>query len=106
MQATSDLLTCASWPVRHPDRWSGPWNRKTPNPVLVVGNYYDPATQYKFAQRMAKQLGNARLISVDAFGHCILGDSVGADTAATDYLINLKVPANGQVYQPNTQPFA
>ncbi len=105
-QAASDLLTCASWPVRHPDRWSGPWNRKTPNPVLVVGNYYDPATQYRFSQRMAEQLGNARLISVDAFGHCILGDSAGADAVATDYLVNLKAPANGQVFQPNAQPFA
>ncbi|WNV88764.1 alpha/beta hydrolase [Umezawaea sp. Da 62-37] len=105
-QAASDLLTCASWPVPHPDRWSGPWNRKTPNPVVVVGNYYDPATQYRFAQRMAKQLGNARLISVDAFGHCILGDSAGVDTLVTDYLVNLKAPANGQVFAPNVQPFA
>ncbi|WP_170212146.1 alpha/beta hydrolase [Saccharothrix australiensis] len=104
-QAAADLLTCASWPVRHPDRYAGPWHRHTPNPVLVVGNYYDPATQYKFSQRMARQLGNARLLTVDAFGHCILGDSAGVDTAVTDYLVNLKAPANGQVFQPNTQPF-
>jgi pimeloyl-ACP methyl ester carboxylesterase len=105
-QAASDLLTCATWPVRHPDRYSGPWNRRTPNPVVVIGNYYDPATRYDFAERMAKQLGNARLISVDAFGHCILGDSAGADTAVTDYLVDLKAPADGQVFQPNAQPFA
>ncbi|WP_184688637.1 alpha/beta hydrolase [Saccharothrix tamanrassetensis] len=104
-QAASDLLTCASWPVRHPDRYAGPWNKRTPNPVVVVGNYYDPATQYKFSERMVRQLGNARLISVDAFGHCILGDSAGADAAVTDYLVNLKAPANGQVFQPNAQPF-
>lgn len=104
-QAASDLLTCATWPVPRPDRWAGPWNRRTPNPVVVVGNYYDPATQYEFAKRMARQLGNARLISVDSFGHCILGDSAGADTAVTDYLVNLKAPANGQVFQPNAQPF-
>ncbi|QFZ21867.1 alpha/beta hydrolase [Saccharothrix syringae] len=104
-QATSDLLTCASWPVSRPDRYAGPWGKRTPNPVVVVGNYYDPATQYKFAQRMARQLGNARLVSVDAFGHCILGDSAGVDTLVTDYLVNLKAPANGQVFQPNAQPF-
>ncbi|WP_158842088.1 alpha/beta hydrolase [Saccharothrix deserti] len=104
-QAASDLLTCATWPVPHPDRWAGPWNKRTPNPVVVVGNYYDPATQYEFSKRMARQLGNARLISVDSFGHCILGDSAGADTAVTDYLVNLKAPADGQVFQPNAQPF-
>ncbi|WP_285641222.1 alpha/beta hydrolase [Lentzea sp. NBRC 102530] len=104
-QAASDLLTCPTWPTRHPDRWIGPWNKKTKNPIVVVGNYYDPATQYLFAQRMTKQLGNARLISVDAFGHCILGDSAGADAAVTRYLVDLTAPANGQVFQPNAQPF-
>ncbi|MBW4717623.1 alpha/beta hydrolase [Saccharothrix obliqua] len=104
-QATADLLTCASWPVPHPDRYAGPWHKRTPNPVVVVGNYYDPATQYRFAQRMARQLGNARLLSVDSFGHCVLGDSAGVDTAVTDYLVNLRVPADGQVFQPDVQPF-
>ncbi|PSL53504.1 TAP-like protein [Saccharothrix carnea] len=104
-QAASDLLTCATWPVPRPDRWDGPWHRRTPNPIVVVGNYYDPATQYEFSKRMVRQLGNARLLSVDAFGHCILGDSAGVDTAVTDYLVDLKAPADGQVFQPNAQPF-
>ncbi|USX52430.1 alpha/beta hydrolase [Lentzea sp. HUAS12] len=105
-QAASDLLTCATWPTRHPDRWIGPWNKKTKNPIVVVGNYYDPATQYLFAQRMAKQLGNARLISVDAFGHCILGRSAATDAAVAKYLVELVAPEDGQVFQPNVQPFA
>ncbi|MEV6243467.1 alpha/beta hydrolase [Lentzea sp. NPDC051838] len=105
-QAASDLLTCPTWPTRHPDRWIGPWNRKTPNPVVVVGNYYDPATQYLFSQRMVKELGNARLISVDSFGHCILGRSAATDAAVAKYLIDLEAPANGSVFQPNVQPFA
>ncbi|MFI6100043.1 alpha/beta hydrolase [Lentzea sp. NPDC051213] len=105
-QAASDLVTCPTWPTRHPDRWIGPWNRKTANPVVVVGNYYDPATQYLFSQRMAKQLGNARLISVDSFGHCILGRSAGTDAAVAKYLLDLVAPVDGSVYQPNVQPFA
>ncbi|WP_090014018.1 alpha/beta hydrolase [Lentzea albidocapillata] len=105
-QAAADLLTCATWPTRNPDRWIGPWHRKTKNPIVVVGNYYDPATQYLFSQRMAKQLGNARLISVDAFGHCILGRSAGTDAAVAKYLVDLVAPADGQVFQPNVQPFA
>ncbi|MFD5825743.1 alpha/beta hydrolase [Lentzea sp. NPDC060358] len=105
-QAASDLLACSTWPTRNPDRWIGPWNRRTPNPVLVVGNYYDPATRYVFAQRMAKQLGNARLVSVDSFGHCILGRSAAADAVVAKYLVDLVAPADGQVFQPNVQPFA
>ncbi|SFR25304.1 TAP-like protein [Lentzea waywayandensis] len=105
-QAASDLLTCPTWPTRNPDRWIGPWNRKTKNPIVVVGNYYDPATQYLFAQRMAKQLGNARLISVDSFGHCILGRSADTDAAVAKYLVDLIPPAEGSTFQPNVQPFA
>ncbi|GAA3660080.1 alpha/beta hydrolase [Lentzea roselyniae] len=105
-QAASDLMTCPTWPTRHPDRWIGPWNRHTKNPIVVVGNYYDPATQYLFSQRMAKQLGNARLISVDSFGHCILGRSAATDAAVAAYLVDLVAPVDGSVFRPNVQPFA
>ncbi|WP_153037576.1 alpha/beta hydrolase [Amycolatopsis sp. YIM 10] len=105
-QVFSDIAGCPVWPAKNPDVYRGPWRAKTDTPILVVGNYYDPATQYKFSRRMADQLGNARLLSVDAFGHCILGDAAGVDKIAADYLIDLKVPADGQVFQPNVQPFS
>lgn len=54
---------------------------------------------------MARQLGNAVLLSVDAFGHCILGQSQCVDKAAARYLTTLEVPQPGQVCQPNLQPF-
>jgi pimeloyl-ACP methyl ester carboxylesterase len=104
-QAFSDPAACPVWPVRKPDAYRGPWNRATENPVLVIGNHYDPATQYLFAKRMADELGSSRLLSVDAFGHCILGDSAGVDKATADYLVDLKVPAPGQVFVPDTRPF-
>jgi pimeloyl-ACP methyl ester carboxylesterase len=104
-QAFADTAACPVWPAKKPDAYRGPWRAKTDVPVVVVGNYYDPATQYRFAQRMAAELGNTRLLSVDAFGHCILGDSLGVDQAVADYLTDLKVPAGGQVFQPNVQPF-
>jgi pimeloyl-ACP methyl ester carboxylesterase len=103
--AWADPAICPSWPLKHRDVYSGPWNRRTPNPVLVYGNFYDPATQYLFAQRMTRQLDNARLVSVDAFGHTILGFSTCADNIATSYLIGLSVPSRGTVCQPNVPPF-
>ncbi|ONI84294.1 peptidase [Actinosynnema sp. ALI-1.44] len=104
-QIFTDPLACATWPVKHADAFRGPWDRKTDNPVLVIGNYYDPATRYDFAKQMARQLGNAVLLSVDSFGHCILGDSSCADKAAAKYLITLEAPQPGQVCQPDAQPF-
>jgi pimeloyl-ACP methyl ester carboxylesterase len=104
-QAFADTAGCPVWPAKKPDAYRGPWRAKTDVPVVVVSNYYDPATRYRFGQQMAAELGNSRLLSVDAFGHCILGDALGVDKAVADYLTDLKVPANGQVFQPNVQPF-
>ena len=98
--AWADPVICPTWPVEDPDTYAGPWGKRTANPVLVVGNYYDPATQYKFAERMARQLGNARLLSVDAFGHCILGGSECADRITARYLIDLELPRKGTVCEP------
>ncbi|MBP2183182.1 alpha/beta hydrolase [Amycolatopsis magusensis] len=103
-QAFADAAACPVWPGEK-EPYTGPWNARTETPVLVVGNYYDPATQYEFSRRMADQLGNARLVSVDAHGHCILGDSQGVDDVAADYLVDLKVPPPGLVFQPDVAPF-
>jgi pimeloyl-ACP methyl ester carboxylesterase len=104
-QAFSDVAACPTWPQTNPDVHRGPWQHQAANPVLLFGNFYDPATQYEFSRRMEQQLGNARLVSVDSFGHCILGDSSCADKIAAEYLTNLKVPEPGQVCQPDKQPF-
>ncbi|MBK1782895.1 alpha/beta fold hydrolase [Prauserella sp. ASG 168] len=103
-QAFADPAACPQW-KGGTDAYRGPWNAATENPVLVVGNYYDPATRYSFAQRMADELGYARLLSVDAFGHCSLGSASGVDRAVSDYLVNLTVPPRGKVYQPDSRPF-
>ncbi len=99
-------VACATWPVTRPERYSGPWNRRTANPVLLFGNYHDPATNYHFDQRMAAELGNDRLVSVDAFGHTILGgQSACADSIAVRYLTQLALPAAGTVCPTDHQPF-
>ena len=103
--AWGDPAVCPVWPVQDADAYRGPWNRRTETPVLLFGNYYDPATQYEFSRRMARQLGNALLVSVDAHGHCILGDSSCTDRIAADYLIDLEVPGPGTVCHPDVQPF-
>ena len=40
---------CASWPATAPDRYAGPWDRRTANPVVVVGSTHDPATPHRNA---------------------------------------------------------
>src|SRR5262249_26289385 len=62
-------VPCAAWPVVNADRYTGPWNSSTPNPVLVIGTRYDPQTAYRSARRVARLLGNARLLTFDGYGH-------------------------------------
>jgi pimeloyl-ACP methyl ester carboxylesterase len=98
-------VPCAAWPVQNADRYRGPWNRSTPNPVLVVGNRYDPQTSYQGARRVARLLGNARLLTLDGYGHTTDADpSSCIDRAVTAYLIRPPT-ARQQTCQADRQPF-
>ena len=98
-------VPCAAWPLVNADRYSGPWNRSTHNPILVVGNRYDPQTAYQGARRVARLLGNARLLTLDGYGHTTDVDpSSCIDRAVTAYLIR-PATARRQTCQADRQPF-
>ncbi|RIV34559.1 alpha/beta hydrolase [Micromonospora radicis] len=94
-----------SWTVRDEDRFTGPFNRRTANPVLVVGNYWDPATNYNGAVASAKLLPNSRLLSSDSWGHTAYGTSDCVTGAVDAYLLRLTLPKKGKVCVGDIQPF-
>jgi pimeloyl-ACP methyl ester carboxylesterase len=97
---------CASWPTSAADRYTGPWNRRTTNPVLVVGNTDDPNTPYEGAVAMARQLARARLLTLDGYGHTSGADpSACVFNAYVAYLVGLRLPPRGTVCQPDRVPF-
>jgi len=59
---------CAQWPGHDSDRYLGPFNRRTANTVLVVGNRNDPATRYQDAVSTSRLLGRGRLLTVAGWG--------------------------------------
>ncbi len=59
---------CAAWPGGNNGRYLGPFTSSTADPVLVVGNFYDPATRYQNAQFAASLLPNSRLLSLVGWG--------------------------------------
>jgi pimeloyl-ACP methyl ester carboxylesterase len=105
-QAFLEPVQCPTWPVPAGRRFAGPWQNRSPSTALVYGNYHDPATPYVFATRMAAELGNARLVTVDAFGHTILGGSACTAQITEAYLVGLQLPAPETVCQPDAQPFS
>ncbi len=64
----SSSSACAAWPTA-PDRYVGPWTARTSAPVLVVGNFFDPATDYAGAVASNRLLQNSRLLSYAGWGH-------------------------------------
>ncbi|MGC1208279.1 MAG: alpha/beta hydrolase, partial [Ornithinimicrobium sp.] len=93
------------WTVEDGDAYRGPFTAQTANPVLVVGNYWDPATNYDGAVRAASLLPNSRLLSSDNFGHTAYGTSRCVTTAVDTYLLTTKVPKAGTLCRSDFKPF-
>lgn len=95
----------ASWTVRDTDAYRGPFTRRTANPVLVVGDYWDPATNYAGAVKAASLLPNSRLLPSDSWGHTAYGTSECVTVAVDTYLLKVKLPARGTRCYGDVQPF-
>ena len=98
---------CASstWTVRDEDAYTGPFTRRTAAPVLVVGNYWDPATNYEGAVAAAGLLPRSSLLSSDSWGHTAYGTSACVTDAVDAYLLTGQTPAAGTVCTGDVQPF-
>ena len=96
---------CAQWPGSMESRYAGPFTNQTANPVLVVGNFYDPATRYEGAVRVSNLLPNSRLLSLNGWGHASLFLSQCADQAVSNYLLTGAPPAEGTVCNQDLVPF-
>jgi pimeloyl-ACP methyl ester carboxylesterase len=100
-------VQCArrDWTVRDEDAYVGPWTRRTGNTVLVVGSYWDPATNYYDAKAAAALLPNSRLLSSSNWGHTAYGTSACVTGAMDRYLLSKTLPAKGTVCAGADQPF-
>ncbi|MGW3103145.1 alpha/beta hydrolase [Streptomyces sp. NPDC001100] len=89
-------LNCAYWPVRatgEPHRIEA----KGAAPIVVVGTTRDPATPYRWAQSLARQLTSARLLTYVGDGHTAYGrGSTCIDSAIDTYLLRGTPPAQGK----------
>jgi pimeloyl-ACP methyl ester carboxylesterase len=96
---------CASWPRRDADRYSGPWNRETAMPALIVSSRHDPATPYGNAVALELIMPGSRLLTHDGWGHETILVSSCVDRAVERYLTAGELPGRGAVCQPDARPF-
>jgi pimeloyl-ACP methyl ester carboxylesterase len=96
---------CARWPGFDDARYMGPFDARTANPVLVIGNLYDPATRYQGAQIVHQLLPKSALLTVHGWGHTSLFLSRCADRVSVRYLLEGVTPAPGKICDQDQVPF-
>jgi pimeloyl-ACP methyl ester carboxylesterase len=90
-------LNYGLYPVQGQDTFKGPFRVPKSSPtILVVDTTYDPATPYRGGKRLARDLGQTRLLTMRGDNHTAYqGNSPCIDQKVEDYLINLTLPAPG-----------
>lgn len=98
--------TCLGWTAKEDATYTGPWDRATATPALVVGNTFDPATAYDSSKAMAAALPGSRLLTVNGYGHTeLLNPSDCAQTHIATYLIGGTLPPADTTCAQNKGPF-
>ncbi|MEU0392016.1 alpha/beta hydrolase [Streptomyces sp. NPDC006208] len=98
---------CATWPARASMSYTGPWDRPTAHPILVVNPTYDPATPYQGGKAMARELADARLLTLNGYGHTALDNpSRCVGRYAVRYFVEGVLPPEGATCGQDTPPFA
>ncbi|WP_407318383.1 alpha/beta fold hydrolase [Isoptericola halotolerans] len=96
---------CAPMVLRDEDAYTGPWEQTTQAPVMVIGTRYDPATPYRFTAPCAEHYDDARVMTVEGWGHTTLGVSSCADAAIARYLVDGEAD-DGVTCTQDVEPFA
>lgn len=98
-------VQCEFIAAQDEDAYTGPWEQTTQEPVLVIGTRFDPATHYDFTAPYAALWPDARMLTVEGWGHTTVGVSECADEVIGRYLVTLEAD-DGAVCQQDLVPFA
>jgi pimeloyl-ACP methyl ester carboxylesterase len=88
-------LPCTFWPAA-PVGTVGPIHAPLAPPIVVIGNTDDPATPYKSAQALARELESGHLLTYVGEGHTAYGRGDDCiDTKVDRYLLARELPKPG-----------
>ncbi|KAF2013974.1 hypothetical protein BU24DRAFT_395102 [Aaosphaeria arxii CBS 175.79] len=107
--AAGTSINCRKLEVFAPDSqvFEGvPSANKTSNPILFVGNTYDPVTPLTHAKSMSKRFAGSGVLQQDSVGHCTLAAPSKCTWKVTQkYILDATLPAEGTVCEPDEVPF-
>ncbi|KAI9930634.1 hypothetical protein MW887_011389 [Aspergillus wentii] len=97
---------CTQWKVKAKERYSGNFDVKTKNPMLVIGNTYDSATPLRCARNTTATFEGSVLLEHGGWGHATLAHGSSCTSKAIrDFWINGSLPEHGTVCPPDYAPF-
>ena len=101
-------VPCAgeAWTVRDEDAYQGPFTKRTIKPLLYIGNFWDPATNYDASLSASARMPGARQVASNNWGHAAYLTAPCITGHIDQYLLNGKLPAKGTVCTDARQPFA
>lgn len=98
-------VACAAWTPGE-NRYTGPWDRPTAAPILLIGTVGDPGTSYEATVELAGRLADARLLTVDGEGHsAFYNPNPHVAAALGAYFADGVLPEPGASVPPAHHPF-
>lgn len=88
---------CSVW-FGHSPVAPAPARSSTTSPIVVIGGLHDPATPYRWAQALNRQLPTSTLLTYTGDGHTVYGNGVACiDRPVDHYLISGTAPQEGLI---------
>jgi pimeloyl-ACP methyl ester carboxylesterase len=101
-----DTVPCAFWQGHDADRYTGPWNRHTSAPILVLNTRNDPATPLEGAYEGAAELYQAQVVVTEGAGHSSMYvASTCTERVKRDYLFSGVLPPVDTSCSSDQSPF-
>ncbi|KAL4932530.1 alpha/beta hydrolase [Aspergillus undulatus] len=99
-------MICQHWRILSKERHEGDFNVATRNPMLIIGNTYDPVTPLRSAKNLTASFQNGVLLEHGGFGHGITAQgSTCTIYAIRSYFQDGTLPEPGIVCETDYSPY-
>ncbi|KAA8650986.1 hypothetical protein EYZ11_004309 [Aspergillus tanneri] len=99
-------VPCAQWKLAAKERYTGDFNVKTPHPILLIGNTFDPVTPLASAYNVSWGLEDSVVLEHHGYGHSSLGQfSLCTANTVRRYFEDGTLPPPGKICEPSLQTF-
>ncbi|KAI5863686.1 TAP-like protein-domain-containing protein [Durotheca rogersii] len=101
------VLPCAQWKFEAKERYEGDFHVRTKNPLLFVGNTWDPVTPLVSAKNVSSGFEGSVLLQHNGHGHLAMTQpSNCTDGYIQRYFLEGTLPKPGTICEPNEPLFA